>query len=157
MGTQFSTTWRNRAQRGDITPLILQVLKDEPMHGYQIIRTFEELSNGMWRPSAGSVYPILQLLEEQQLVRSHEDEGKKSYFLTQKGRDEAQKGCARLPWKTHTEVATTFDEIRSEIHESIKALKLISTQGSQAHATQAKAAIIELHKKLREIIIDLHT
>ena len=56
------------------------------MHGYQVIQELSERSAGMWRPSPGSVYPTLQLLEDEGLVRSDEVEGKRVFHLTDAGR-----------------------------------------------------------------------
>lgn len=78
-----------RAGRGMIEPAILRALSKKPMHGYEVISTLEEQSHGMWRPSAGSIYPTLQLLEEKELVKSHEENGKKIYGLTAAGEAEA--------------------------------------------------------------------
>ena len=61
--------WRgSRARRGDMVPIILRALLEKPMHGYEIISELEEKSFGYWWPSAGSIYPNLQLLEEQGFV-----------------------------------------------------------------------------------------
>jgi len=81
-----------RAGRGMIEPAILSVLLNKPMHGYEIISTLEENSHGMWRPSAGSIYPTLQLLEEKGLLSSQEIDGKKVYTLTDEGQQAAKNG-----------------------------------------------------------------
>lgn len=90
-----------QARRGDMRPILLRVLKARPMHGYEIIRHLEEKSHGMWRPSPGSVYPTLQLLEEEDLVRSTEEGGKKVYELTVKGKKEAEAAFEGGPWMHH--------------------------------------------------------
>jgi DNA-binding PadR family transcriptional regulator len=83
---------RPTVRRGDVRTAILAVLKDEPMHGYQVIRVLEERSGGHWRPSAGSIYPTLQQLEDEGLVRSEEVDGRRTYRLTDEGHAEAH-GC----------------------------------------------------------------
>jgi DNA-binding PadR family transcriptional regulator len=77
---------RPAVRRGDVRPAILAVLEDEPMHGYQVIRVLEERSGGRWRPSAGSVYPTLQQLQDEGLVQSEEIDGRRTYTLTDQGR-----------------------------------------------------------------------
>lgn len=72
--------------RGDLKYVILRLLRDRPMHGYDVMRALEEQSGGCYRASAGSVYPTLQLLEDQGLVRSEERDGKKVYSITDAGR-----------------------------------------------------------------------
>jgi DNA-binding PadR family transcriptional regulator len=71
-------------RRGDIKYLLLEVLKDGPKHGYDIIGELEHRYPG-YRPSAGSVYPTLQMLAEGGFVTGHEIEGKKVYTITDKG------------------------------------------------------------------------
>ena len=87
--------------RGDVRAAILVLLTEGPMHGYQVIQELTDRSGGMWRPSPGSVYPTLQLLEDEGLVRSEEVEGKRVFHLTESGTAEAAKrreGSA-APWE----------------------------------------------------------
>src|SRR4051794_19550138 len=71
-----------RMRRGDIRTALLVVLEDGPGHGYELIQRLEAKSEGAWRPSPGSIYPTLQLLEDEGLVRSVEREGKRVYEVT---------------------------------------------------------------------------
>jgi DNA-binding PadR family transcriptional regulator len=91
----------SRARRGNVRAAILAVLAEEPMHGYQIMQYLEERSGGMWRPSPGSVYPTLQLLEDQGFVKGEEVEGRRVFSLTKEGEAEAQKSKERwgAPWE----------------------------------------------------------
>ena len=75
-----------RARRGDIRTAVLRVLADEPMHGYQIIQELSRRSGGTWNPSAGSVYPTLQLLADEGLIVAEESGGKRVFSLTDAGR-----------------------------------------------------------------------
>src|SRR5437870_6495489 len=84
------------ARRG-VRPAILAVLLDRPMHGYQVIQELEERSGGRWRPSAGSVYPTLQQLEDEGLVRSSEVDGRRVYSLTDEGRSAVAAAPAARP------------------------------------------------------------
>jgi DNA-binding PadR family transcriptional regulator len=72
--------------RGDLKYVILDLLKDQPRHGYDIIRALEERSHGFYSPSPGSVYPTLQMLEDQGYVASSEQDGKRIYSITDAGR-----------------------------------------------------------------------
>jgi DNA-binding PadR family transcriptional regulator len=74
-------------ERGGVKYAIMRLLKDRPRHGYDIIRALEEHSKGMYCPSAGAIYPVLQTLEDQSLVASTAKGGKKVYSLTQAGLD----------------------------------------------------------------------
>jgi DNA-binding PadR family transcriptional regulator len=72
-------------QKGDLKYVILDLIKDKPRHGYEIIRELEELSYGFYKPSPGAVYPTLQMLEEMGYAISTEQEGKKVYAITEQG------------------------------------------------------------------------
>ncbi len=74
-----------KARRGDIRTAALLLLAEEPRNGYQIMQEVEERSDGFWRPSPGSVYPALQQLEDEGLIRSEEIEGRKLFRLTDAG------------------------------------------------------------------------
>ena len=70
---------------GDMKYVILQLLKDKPMHGYEVMKDLEEHTHGCYTPSPGTVYPTLQWLEDEGLVSSEEVEGKKVYSITDAG------------------------------------------------------------------------
>ena len=72
-------------KKGDLKYVILDLLKDKPRYGYEIIRALEEQSYGFYKPSAGVVYPTLQMLEEMGYAVSDEQEGKKVYSITEEG------------------------------------------------------------------------
>jgi DNA-binding PadR family transcriptional regulator len=89
--------------RGDLKVVILELLRDQPRHGYDIIRALEERMGGSYRPSPGSVYPTLQMLEDLGYVTSTQQEGKKVYAITDEGR------------RYLAEQQPTIDDIRSRI------------------------------------------
>lgn len=72
-------------QRGDLKYVVLDLLKEKPRHGYDIIRELEEQSYGLYKPSPGVIYPTLQMLEEMGYTRSTEQEGKRVYSITEEG------------------------------------------------------------------------
>src|SRR5579859_2411228 len=75
-----------RARRGDIRTAALLLLAEEPRNGYQIMQEVQERSEGSWNPSPGSVYPALSQLEDEGLIATGEQEGRKLYTLTDAGR-----------------------------------------------------------------------
>ena len=89
-----------RMGKGDVRAAVLALLAEKPMHGYQIISEISERSGGVWKPSAGSVYPTLQLLADEGLVSAEESNGRKTYSLTEMGRAEAAASADRAPWPT---------------------------------------------------------
>ena len=91
-----------RARRGDVRAALLALLAEEPRNGYQLMQEIEHRSGGVWRPSPGSVYPALQQLQDEGLVRSVEQEGSRTYHLTDAGRAAAaEQGSA--PWEAASE------------------------------------------------------
>lgn len=74
-------------ERGDLKFVILRLIADKPMHGYEVMQALEEESGGGYKPSPGSVYPTLQMLEDEGLLRCREEDGKKIYEITDEGKD----------------------------------------------------------------------
>src|SRR4030042_1925982 len=72
--------------KGDLKYVILDLLKEKPRYGYEIIRALEESSYGCYTPSPGVVYPTLQMLEEMGYARPRERDGKEFYTITEEGR-----------------------------------------------------------------------
>jgi DNA-binding PadR family transcriptional regulator len=103
--------WRPRRPRwfeaGDMKYVILKLLKDRPMHGYEIMKELEGRMRGCYAPSPGTVYPTLQYLEDEGLVKGREVEGKKIYEITDQGREFLTK---------HRD---TVDEIFERVKETI--------------------------------------
>ena len=113
-----------RAGRGDIRAAILALLAEEPMHGYQIIQELAERTGGVWRPSPGSVYPTLQQLEDEELVRETASEsGKRVYELTDAGREQA--AAAPAPWTT----------VAGESESELVALRDLASSGARRDAS----------------------
>lgn len=71
--------------RGDLKFMVLSLLEEQPMHGYEVMQRLEEESGGFYTASPGSVYPVLQMLEDQGYVRVEERDGKKVYHITEEG------------------------------------------------------------------------
>ena len=76
---------RQMFEAGEIKFVILRLLKEKPRHGYEIIKALEEKMAGCYTPSAGTVYPTLQLLEDEGYVRAVDTDGKKVYHVTAEG------------------------------------------------------------------------
>ena len=94
MGSGGRTRGRGRGRRrrqwfeaGDMKYVILKLVKDKPMHGYEVMKELEEHTHGCYKPSPGTVYPTLQWLEDEGLVSSEEVEGKKVYSITAAGHE----------------------------------------------------------------------
>ena len=90
--SRFEKRSGTRAGRGEVRAAVLALLAEAPMHGYQIIQELATRSDGAWTPSAGSVYPTLQLLADEGLVIAEESAGKK---VLKRGLALAERG----PWR----------------------------------------------------------
>jgi DNA-binding PadR family transcriptional regulator len=73
-------------ERGDLKYMILSLLAEKPMHGYEVMQRLESESGGVYSASPGSVYPVLQLLQDQGYVVPEEADGKRVYRITEAGR-----------------------------------------------------------------------
>ncbi len=76
---------------GELRLAVLSLLSEGPKHGYQLMKEMEERSGGLYRSSAGSVYPTLQQLEDEGLIESERQEGKRVHRLTEAGRRELER------------------------------------------------------------------
>jgi DNA-binding PadR family transcriptional regulator len=72
--------------KGDFKYVVLDLLREQPSYGYEIIRRLEERFHGHYAPSAGIVYPTLQMLEDLGYVTGQQQDGKKVYTITEQGR-----------------------------------------------------------------------
>jgi DNA-binding PadR family transcriptional regulator len=148
-----------RMGRGAVRPLLLIALLDGPTHGYEIIKRLEALSRGIWRPSPGSVYPTLQMLEDTQVLVGHEEDGKRVYTLTDEGRAEADRalaiGAARR-WE-----ATTADSEgvrRADLRSAVDHLRIAARQVREvatAEQMERAAAIVrDARQKLYQLMME---
>ncbi|GHJ39028.1 PadR family transcriptional regulator [Streptomyces sp. TS71-3] len=146
---------QGRARRGDVRASILALLKDRPMHGYEMIQEIAERSAGAWKPSPGSVYPTLQLLEDEGLIASASEGGKKLYSLTEAGREAADQG-PEAPWE---EAGRGVDwELVNEVRQAgfglMEAFGQVWKTGDKDQRDKALTVINEARKRLYRILAD---
>jgi DNA-binding PadR family transcriptional regulator len=72
-------------ESGEVKFVILRLLREKPRHGYDVIKELEDRFSGCYSPSAGTIYPTLQMLEDQGYVRSEDQDGKRVYHITPEG------------------------------------------------------------------------
>jgi DNA-binding PadR family transcriptional regulator len=77
-------------ENGELRLAILSLLSEGPKHGYQLMKEMQDRSGGVYRASAGSVYPTLQQLEDEGMVRAEMQSGRRVYSLTDEGRKELE-------------------------------------------------------------------
>ena len=141
-----------RAGRGDIRAAILALLNEEPMHGYQIIQELTERTGGVWRPSPGSVYPTLQQLQDEDLVReSASESGKRVYELTDTGREQASSSPA--PWSAVAgEDEDALVALHDLAHQVIAATRQVAHAGSATQLAEAQTVLREARRSLYRIL-----
>jgi DNA-binding PadR family transcriptional regulator len=144
---------RSAVRRGDVRSAILALLAEQPMHGYQVIQELTERSGGMWRPSAGSVYPTLQQLEDEGLVRAEEREGRRVFTLTEAGREAATSVAARsTPWER--EGADEAVDLRDLVYQVAAASMQVAEVGTSASIAQARGILTETRRKLYRLLAE---
>lgn len=132
-----------RVRRGDMKFLLLEILKEGPRHGYEIINGLEGQFRG-YRPSPGSVYPTLQMLEEGRYVTSEQVEGKKVYTIT-------EAGLKLLEERGGTQFEETPGMKRSfEIRQSMRKLAVAVIDGARGTDDETKQRISEILDKARK-------
>ncbi|MFI5280936.1 MAG: PadR family transcriptional regulator [Gemmatimonadales bacterium] len=99
---------RQMFESGEMKYIILRLIKEKPRHGYEIIKALEESMSGCYTPSAGTIYPTLQLLEDQGFVRAVEEEGKRVYHITPDGE------------KFLEEHRSTVDDILDRVKDAVR-------------------------------------
>ncbi|WP_063776956.1 PadR family transcriptional regulator [Streptomyces viridochromogenes] len=146
---------RGRARRGDVRASILALLKDRPMHGYEMIQEIAERSGGAWKPSPGSVYPTLQLLEDEGLIASESEGGKKLFSLTEAGREAAEAG-PEAPWEEASRGVDweALGEIRQAGFGLMEAFGQVWKTGSKEQREKALTVINDARKRLYLILAD---
>ncbi|HEY9593240.1 MAG TPA: PadR family transcriptional regulator [Spirochaetia bacterium] len=88
--------WGRLFGPGELRLALLSLLKDGPKHGYELMKTLEARSGGTYRASAGAVYPTLQQLEDEGMVTSLSQEGKRVYQITETGLRELERAAASV-------------------------------------------------------------
>ena len=147
---------RGRRRRGDVRAAILALLAERPMHGYEMIQELEARTGGVWRPSPGSVYPTLQLLEDEGLIAGEEAEGRRRFTLTDAGRAEAERqGQGQAPWEQVTAgVAPAAWNLRDAIAQTAQAAWSVGAAGTEAQQTRALEILNEARRRLYAILAE---
>jgi DNA-binding PadR family transcriptional regulator len=148
-----------RARRGDVRTALLTLLAEEPRNGYQLMQEIERRSEGVWRPSPGSVYPALQQLEDEGLVRSDETDGRKLFHLTDAGREAAEASAGEgAPWDAASEsVDSDVWELFGVARQVGMAIFQIAQAGSSEQVAAAKEVLHNARRALYGILAEDET
>lgn len=137
-------------ERGEIKYVILSLLAEKPRHGYEVIKEMESRFCGFYTPSAGTVYPTLQMLEDLGLVKSKEEDGKRIYEITEKGLQELKDRKEKVEgiWdKTENWKSFRMEDL-NDLFEDLADLKKYVRMRMHAHGLTP-----EKMKRIRKIIL----
>ncbi|HXY33323.1 MAG TPA: PadR family transcriptional regulator [Planctomycetaceae bacterium] len=147
---------RRGGRRANVRAAILALLNERSMHGYEMIQELDQRTGGVWRPSPGSVYPTLQLLEDEGLVASQESGGRKAYSLTEKGREEANQAAEHAPWMEFSEeTVSSGHNTREAVAGVLNALRQIRCGRDRTQWSRAVEVLNETRRKLYAILAEM--
>lgn len=142
-----------RMGRGDVRTSVLALLGEQPMHGYQIIREIETRTDGRWKPSAGSVYPTLQLLADEGLISAEEKNGRKTYTLTEDGRLLVDQDDVSAPWEDNESPPHhKFSPLPKAGMELGQAVGQVGRTGTPDQIQEAVAILEETRRRMYSIL-----
>ena len=162
MGPGMGSGGRRRGRgggprRGDIRIALLSALADAPGHGYELIQRLDERTGGRWKPSPGSVYPTLQMLEELGHVTGADSDGKRVYTITEAGRAElaarADGEGGPTPWLDDAETSSR-GTLRRSAMQLMMATKQVGMAGTDQHLAAATAIVDEARRKLYQLLAE---
>jgi DNA-binding PadR family transcriptional regulator len=142
---------------------VLLLLTEGPMHGYQLIQQITERSGGAWRPSPGSVYPTIQQLQDEGLVESDDERGRRTIRLTDQGVAWAEDNTDELAsvWapfarteQPPSDQPSGHADIKSEIGQVVSAVWQLGTQGSEQQRRAALDVLVDTRRRLYGILAD---
>ncbi|MGH3447072.1 MAG: PadR family transcriptional regulator [Nocardioidaceae bacterium] len=147
-----------KVRRGDVRAAILDVLAVAPMNGYQLIQQIAERTGGQWKPSPGSVYPTLQQLEDEALIHTTHDDGKKAWTLTDEGRayvgDHGEEMAATWRAFDEAEEEDETPDLRGTISHVAAAVWQVAVSGSPEQKEEARQILAETRRRLYGLLAE---
>jgi len=147
-----------RRRRGDVRTAVLAMLDEKPAHGYDLIRELEQRSGGMWQPSPGSVYPTLQMLEDEGLLTSEEVDGKRVYSITDQGRAELAERRSRsgnsAPWEMRGGPDEGAKRLFGAMSQLAPALMQVARAGNPQQIDRVTEIVAEARKKVYAVLAE---
>jgi len=142
-----------RARRGDVRAALLVLLAEEPRNGYGLMQEIERRSEGVWRPSPGSVYPALQQLEDERLVRAEERNGSRVFTLTDEGRSYVESNDLGAPWEAvRDDQGEDLRDLRGLFAQVAAAAWQVGQAGSEAQIAEARRVLADTRRALYRIL-----
>jgi DNA-binding PadR family transcriptional regulator len=131
----------------------LHLLAEEPMHGYQIMSELGARTEGLWQPSPGSIYPTLNQLEDEGLVRVDNRGGKKVYDLTDEGRAHVESDEHEAPWERFSSPDTKgLMALREATFQAGAAVMQVARAGSEEQVAKTREILDEAKRRIYEML-----
>jgi DNA-binding PadR family transcriptional regulator len=146
--------FRRGVRRGDVRMAILTLLAERPMHGYEVMQELSQRSDGLWQPSAGSIYPTLQQLEDEGLVAATESDGRRVFSLTDAGKAAAAEQTSRGPAPWVFADAGSDSDMRSQIEGLLGAVAQVHRVGSPEDRKAANEILIDARRRLYRLLAE---
>ena len=124
------------------------------MHGYEVIQELERRTEGRWRPSAGSIYPTLQLLEDEGLVTSEEVERRRTYSLTDAGRTTAAEHPLAASGGLDTDASRDGPNLGRELRSVAQASTQIQRIGTADAQKAANDILVDARRRLYRLLAE---
>lgn len=162
-GGGYGYSGRRRGRRrggrgGDVRAASLLLLAEHPAHGYQLIQDIAERSDGAWTPSPGSIYPVLQQLEDEGLIEFERVDGRKTATLTEAGSAYVEEHRDELgtPWEDASQSSDrdADREAGAELKKFVMAWRQVIHTGTPAQKAQVNEIVDEARKSMYGILAD---
>lgn len=143
-----------RGRRGDVRNAVLALLREEPMNGYQLISAIAERTDGLWRPSPGSIYPALGLLQDEGLIEPAAGDSGKAFQLTAAGRTHVEAHADELtnPWQRVARPHEGYLDVRQEVGQLAMAVKQVVMTGDQTQIAAAREVLDQARRSIYRVL-----
>lgn len=142
-----------RARRGDVRLAALLLIAEEPRNGYQIIQELESRTDGRWKPSPGAIYPALNQLEDEGLIRPSEAQSGKAFEITDAGREQAS-AVEKAPWEREEGASSPTRDLGKSYGQAWTAIQAVADTGDDALIAKAEEEIRALRKRLYQLLAE---
>lgn len=158
----FGAGWSNpggrhhgsRARKGDVRSVILMLLVDGPSNGYGLIKSIAQKTAGMWRPSPGSVYPTLQQLVDEGLIRPVGNGPRTEFELTDEGTAYVEENRERLDsaWNASSETLHEHGQLLASAAKLAGVIRQVHEAGTPEQRETAATKLDELRRELYRML-----
>lgn len=141
-------------RRGMVPDLVLTALLEGPAHGYELMDRLEQFSGGSWRPSPGSIYPLLTMFQDTALVRSNETDGRRVFELTEAGREKATERRVETFGAGFPADPEEHNQLRAEMHQLRAAAQQVTATASPEAIEQAVTIVKDARRALYRLLAE---